>query len=75
MKVAVAWEIRGSHGRQQWSWWRVQEVFIKEESLVPSLVKLLRRAGGESEMAAKTGGSPTGNKLKTFPQNSARCFW
>lgn len=47
-------------------------MFIKEESLVPSLVKLLRRAGGESEMAAKPGGSPTRNKLKTFPQNSAR---
>lgn len=71
-KVCTAREMQcGSHRREQRSWWRVQDMFIKKQSLV----KLQWRAGGESEMAARHRGSPTRNKMKTFPQNSARCFW
>lgn len=72
MKLVTAREMWcGSHRREQRSWWRVQEMFIKKQSLV----KLQWRAGGEPEMAARHRESPTRNKLKNFPQNGARCFW
>lgn len=62
MEVCRAREMRyGSHRREQRSWWRVQEMFIRKQILV----SCNQRAGGESEMAARHRGSTTRNKLKT----------